>query len=95
MSTDQPKGKYPRYDHELLGSAFAQASETAKLPEPQPEALLYDLESTSTVYMDGTAAYHVKVHGKPGIVGNLTLLSEDAATLRRLFEVQRMRWVRE
>jgi hypothetical protein len=93
VTDNQPR--YPRYDHELLGSAFAQASETAKIPEPQPEALLYDLEGTSTVYMDGTSRYHIKVHGKPGIVGTLNLRSEDADTLRQLFEVQRMRWVRE
>lgn len=84
--------RYPRYDHELLGSSFAQAAETAVPQEPQPEALLYELVGTSTAGMNGTAAYHVRVLGKPGIVGTLALSPKDAETLSNLFEIQRMRW---
>jgi hypothetical protein len=48
----------------------------------------YELTPTSTVYMDGTAEYHVKRKGLPGIVATIRVAMGDFETLRGLFALQ-------
>lgn len=44
------------------------------------------LESTSTVYMDGSGIFHIKDADKPGIICTLRLWPRDAAKLTALLD---------
>lgn len=52
--------------------------------EPQ----FYRLEKSSTVYMDGSGVYYLKLRDRPGILFSLRLWLDDAKKLHTLFDEQ-------
>lgn len=50
--------------------------------------ILYTLENSDTVYMNGTGVYHIKRRDRPGIVSTLTLSFNDAYNLAQAFQAQ-------
>jgi len=48
----------------------------------------FELQSTSTVYMDGTAIYHVRRKGKPGIVCTLRIHMGEVERIEQLLLLQ-------
>lgn len=70
----------------IISNGFLQCEDFTK--KDLQQIPFYKLETTSSVFMDGTSMYVVKRVDKPGIVATLRLKQADAEVLTKLFILQ-------